>query len=195
MKHVLLLTALLLVGCASNETDQKAPRMGEGAEVGPGGEALAPYPFTPEQLRATYKDGTELIFRVSVLGQPAVIQRMQFGGADAEGVTVLVKQESVEGIPGRDLMNKRSTWKELQEHARFSAVGTARFRERVRTSGAEWDCWVYVVAGPEGSTTSFSFADLLPGPPVLLEQSKDGETILRMELIDIITPGGDLPSH
>jgi hypothetical protein len=188
MKHFLPILALCLAACTSSDKQSNSGRVGAQSEVGPGGMALAPFPYTPEAIRDRCVEGLVLTFRVVSRGQQPVIQHMRFHDWDMAGVKVEIRRETPEGKSLGGVSDTHSTWTSLRDHASFPSAATVRLREKLTTPAGEWDCWVYVVVGPDGGTTRFWFADQLPGPPVLLDQEQDGERIMRMELIKAYLP-------
>lgn len=188
MKHVIAILALCLASCTSTDKQSSNGRVGADAEAGPGGMSLAPFPFTPEAIRSRCVEGLELTFRVVAKGEQPVIQRIRFHDWSQEAVSVEIRRETPKGVLIESPTDTRSTWSEWRDHARFPSAATVRLRERAKTPSGEWDCWVYVVVGPNGGTTRFWFADQLPGPPVILDQEQDGDKIMRMELIAIHLP-------
>lgn len=188
MRYLLPILALCFAACVSDGSRSNSGRVGAESEVGPGGMALAPFPFTPEAIRERCVEGMILTFRVVARGQQPVIQHMRFHEWDQIGVNVEIRRETSDGKALGSVADARSTWTSLRDHASFPSAATVRLREKLSTPAGEWNCWVYVVVGPDGGTTRFWFADQLPGPPVLLDQEQDGERIMRMELIKVHLP-------
>lgn len=188
MKHLIAIVAVCLAACVSTGKSTGSGRVGSESEVGPGGMALAPYPFTPEAIRERCVEGLILTFRVVARGEQPVIQHMRFHAWDQDGVQVEIRRMTPDGVPLAPVADTRATWKALRDHASFPSAATVRLREKLSTPAGDWNCWVYVVVGPDGGTTRFWFADQLPGPPVQLDQEQDGERIMRMELIKVHLP-------
>jgi len=188
MNHLLPILAVCLAACASNDKPSSSGRVGADSELGPTGNAIAPYPFTPESIRERCIEGMVLTFRIVARGEQPVFQYMRFYDWTEAAVNVELRRESSTGKLLEPVSDQRETWTQLRNHAQFPSVATVRLREKLTTPAGEWNCWVYVVVGAEGGTTRFWFADQLPGPPVLLDQEQDGERIMRMELIKVHLP-------
>ncbi|MCA8981951.1 MAG: hypothetical protein KDC14_18115, partial [Planctomycetes bacterium] len=97
MRHLLPILALCFAACASEGKQETTGRVGAESEVGPGGMALAPYPFTPEAIRESCVEGTILTFRVVARGQQPVTQYMRFHDWDQDAVNVEVRRVTAGG--------------------------------------------------------------------------------------------------
>lgn len=158
----------------------------------PGGgdsEARAPFPYTPEEIRAANPEGTELLYRVESLGSPIVLRRMTFVAADEEGATLESRTTGLHGEPFGGVDAQYATWKEMREHASFAANATIRTEEACDVAAGHYECWKYVVdEGPAADgllvQSRFWFARSKPGPPVLMETDRGGVRVFRMELVE-----------
>lgn len=149
--------------------------------------AVAPLPYTAEQIREAHPSGTTMRFRVT---QPngTGVQSMQFSESDPIGVTVAMARVDASGATTGKAVTTRSTWRELQSHAAFPALQTRRERSRCVVPAGDYACWHYTVsettADGRAVTSQYWFADRKPGPPVQLVRAVDGQEIYRMELVD-----------
>jgi hypothetical protein len=180
---------LLLISCGGSAPATPATPAAPAASAG--GEntapaAIAPRPFTAEQIRAAMPAGTQITFHMEESGKPPVVLHWRVTAADEATMTLV---SSVVGINGNVIAEEpaQSTpWQELAEHSSFPAARTARSEGSVQVPAGRFDTIDYVVTDEQdGSKTvsTFRFAKQLPGPPVLLTVEKDGVTVRRMTLI------------
>jgi hypothetical protein len=186
-RATLLLT--LLGACATSSSPpapsaKSAPSAKPPAEEAP---AIAPRPFTPEQIRAAMQPGTEIRFRVEEQGKPAVVLHWQVTAADADTMTLTARVLAPDGSLLSQEPAQASRWDELAAHASFPAARTVRSEGSVEVPAGRFDSIDYVVTETkDGSKTvsTFRFARQLPGPPVWLTVEKDGVVVRRMVLLE-----------
>ena len=175
--RALCLCALLLAAC---ETPQHGQDVAPWPDSGAG-----PTPYTSAQIRAAHPSGTTVRWQMKQAGERAPDQVMEF--VECGPNSALVRQwgerdgEVVGGV-----VEARSTWDELRDHARFDAEMTTREAATVTVAGGTFSCWLYSVreVARPGVVQRFFFAHERPGPPVLYVLTSDGEEQLRMELLD-----------
>jgi hypothetical protein len=172
-----VLLLLALAACATAPLPPKANRLQPGH---------APTPFSASEIRAACPDGTWVRFRIEVPGAPEAFLVFRFLNGGADGVTVVASTfDALDAMVGEPSA-KRQLWTELQSHASFP-------RERVHLSAGTVDSfrgrlegWLYTVGETlDGMDlrTDYYFARSLPGPPVLLEEFKDGTLSRRMTMV------------
>jgi hypothetical protein len=175
---------LLLISCGgSAPTASAAPPGGENTAP----PAIAPRPFTAEQIRAAMPAGTEIRFRVEESGKAPVVLHWRVTAADEGTMTLASRILGEDGAVIAEEPAQSSRWQELVEHATFPAARTARSEGSVEVPAGRFDTMDYVVTDEkDGSRTvsTFRFARQLPGPPVLLTVDKDGTTVRKMILIE-----------
>jgi hypothetical protein len=213
----MLLLPLLLTSCKPQEAPQPQPPAGQPApqpafvpdpalpplpedsthgtrakaplfRPGPGA-IVADYPYTAEQIRDSSPSGRVCIFRVTD-PDGDTITKMEFLGADAEGVTVKSTVTTPEGEPVGD-EESRSTWADLVEHASYPAGFTTITSVEVTVGAGTFQAKLYEVQdGAGGVDLKAWFADGMAGPPVKLEDHGDGEIIVAMEMLEQSLPEG-----
>lgn len=169
-----VLLSPLLVAC----TATPAPELAESA-VEPG---LLPFPYTAEEIRLGNPPGTVLVHRLERAGSPTVLRETHFVADDGTtaGMREVVRQD---GDVIRESAGE-ATWVELRDHASFPADAAVRAEASCEVPAGRFDCWLYTVAGDDGSESRFWFARSRPGPPVLYEVEQGGEVVFRMTLVE-----------
>ena len=151
----------------------------------PTADGQAPRPYTAAQIRETHPDGTLLRIAIRQQGQEFV-QFMRFENGDDEAVDVVTWVERPDGEPMGPKTTQHATWTELRDHAAFDAAKTERVRSRCEVGAGTFACWKYTVAGADSAApvSHFHFADERPGPPVLFVMERDGQELVRAELVE-----------
>lgn len=172
------LVLVLLAGCSS--TSSTAPTTPAAAAPA---EAVAPIPFTAEQIRDAMPPGTELKLRVASPGKPTVIQHWVVLRADAETGTIASRLLDENGELVQDEGAQTSRWQELREHAKFPADKTTVTDATVTVPAGTFPTKLYEVR--EGSTVKkMHFAPALPGPPIDMVVEVDGKVVMHMTLLE-----------
>ena len=144
-------------------------------------EAVAPQPFTPQEIAAAMPPGSVIRYRFEPQGQGVHEEEWTVTAADARTITMATKTTkpdgSVENIPA-----ETSTWEELANHGAFPQSITQISDGEITVPAGTFKTKVYVVT-KDDAVTRFHFAPSLPGPPVLLEMDKGGQRILTMTLL------------
>lgn len=177
---------VLLISCGGSAPATPAPAAPAGGEnTAP--PAIAPRPFSAEQIRAAMPAGTQMTFHMEESGKPPVVLHWRVTAADQATMTLV---STVVGINGNVIAEEpaqSTSWQELAEHSSFPAARTVRGEGSVQVPAGRFDTIDYVVTDEkDGSKTvsTFRFAKQLPGPPVMLTVEKDGVTVRRMTLIE-----------
>jgi hypothetical protein len=144
--------------------------------------AIAPRPFTAEQIRDAMPAGAEIRYRWEKDGQPPTVSLWTVTASDAGACTIRSETFAEDGTPAADAKSGTSRWTELMEHATFPADATTRTETAVEVPAGRFDAWLYEVRRA-GKVERFYFAKSLPGPPVLLVVEQDGRPVLRMSLL------------
>jgi len=170
------LISLLLGACASNE-EQPGRTSGE----------LAPFPYTPDEIRRANPPKTVLVHRMES-AEGTFLQTMSFlRPADEQRTTIQIKRMNENGRTLSQPEESTATWLELRNHASFPAALTVRTQDQVETPAGKFDCWLYTVQSqgtPVPVTARFWFAFDQPGPPVLYETEQEGRLVSRMVLLE-----------
>ena len=167
-----MLTGLLLGACAATESASTV-------------DGALPTPYTADQIRAAHPDGTSVVFRIEVPGQPALLHKLRFFNGSAEGTRFESKNEAEDGTSLGE-HEAWSSWEELRDHAAFPAASTRVGEARAEVPAGAFSCRLYTVDSVEegvATTTRYWFAHEKPGPPVLMETEVAGEVTMRMELL------------
>jgi hypothetical protein len=157
--------------------------------AGPGTPAShVPRPFTAEQIRGEWVEGLTLVLQRVTPGAETR-ERWIVVSADAEGAeiefTPLDAQDRVTG-PSR---RRRSTWVELRDHATFPAATTTREEVTRATPPGTFEGWLFIVSdAAQGTVTEYFFARDLPGAPLELKTTRNGETLVEMKQISRSRP-------
>lgn len=176
--------ALCVVGCASSGDAGGDPAL-------EGSAGLAPFPYTPTEIRRANPHKTVLVYRMEGSGR-SFIQTMSFLRTDDPGKTrIQMKRMNENGDLLTQPETTTATWEELRDHASFPADATVRTEARVETPGGKFDCWLYTIEREENgvaTTARFWFAFDKPGPPVIYETEQAGELTSRMVLLEYRRP-------
>ncbi len=182
----------LVTACGGSAADVQAtqvpsPPSSAAAAVDPSTQAIAPRPFTADQIRDAMPKGQVLRFRMEGAGAAATVEEWTVVAADAEGMTLASKVFAEDGALLRDEGEARSTWIELRDHATFPAAATTRTEGELDTPLGRLATWTYEVSKPGDDgvpvVSTFVFAKTLPGPPVLLTVTRQGQVVRRMTLL------------
>ena len=182
----------LVLACAHAPTAPISQDGGPGAPPVPAPappDAIAPRPFTIDELRAGLPAGTKIRLRIRKAGEPDREERWSFTEADAEGCVIASTVYDATGQLVEDQGAARASWAELNEHATFPAARTVREASSIDVPAGHFDTWLYTVVGtPEEGGTDFvkrySFARNLPGPPVQFTIVDGKGTVFEMTLIE-----------
>lgn len=168
---------VLLAGCPKPSTSTAAPA-----------DAIAPRPYTADQIRGAFPVGASMVYRIEALGQPTVDKTTSVTAADDTHVTMAFAAKTLAGQPVPGDGPKVFTWTELMEHATFAAADTVRTEAEVDVPAGHFAVWHYVVhgKGDDGGADveTYDFAKELPGPPVLFTIEEGGERGFAMTLLE-----------
>jgi hypothetical protein len=203
--------ALWLLACAaptpvpapSPTAPPAAPTEVSGAAAAPAAPAattISP-PFTLEQFRAAFPDGTRLRLLIAEGPPPAVEQRWTWSAADETGCTITTSLHSADGGPPTEALlakmageagPQRHTWAELMGHAQFPAATTTMVESTVDVPAGHFSTWSYTLTttGHDGTpvVSRLHFAQATPGPPVSMTVEANGVEVYRMTLLERTAP-------
>jgi hypothetical protein len=146
----------------------------------------APTPFSAAQIRDNCA-GRTVKLRQEVTGKPVVFVVFEFRQGDAEHADLDAYNLDKDGKLIGEKHSSKPKWTELQAHASFPAANTKLVSETKTTPLGTLDCWHYTVTTKKEDKTQvdkYWFAKTLPGPPVMLTQTLDGKTVLKMTMIE-----------
>lgn len=156
-----------------------------------------PTPYSADEIREASPPGHTTVYRIQLKGEPPMRRISTFLAGGDPGIARFVAVEE-NGLGERigEPQTAEATWTELQAHAAFPESMTRIGEDQVSTPAGDYDCWLYTLTrnlptdtedGLRATTsiTRFWFAKELPGPPVMLEQEVNGETILLMTLLRV----------
>jgi hypothetical protein len=147
--------------------------------------AFAPTPYTAQQIREATRVGRTYEFLMERPGAPPMRRRLTFVAVNADRATV--ERVMIDGA-GRVTESTRddSTWEEMRQHAQYPQASTTIEPVTVTTPAGTFRCHRYTVVEArkdEEARTVASFADDLPGPPVLMRKEVAGKTVMTMTLL------------
>lgn len=178
---------LWLISCGGSPSATPAAPAAPAAGENTAAPAIAPRPFTAEQIRAAMPAGTQITFHMEESGKPPVVLHWTVTAADEATMTLVSRVVGINGNVIAEEPAQSTPWQQLAEHATFPAARTARSEGSVQVPAGRFDTIDYVVTDEkDGSKTvsTFRFAKQLPGPPVMLTVEKDGVTVRRMTLVE-----------
>ncbi len=144
----------------------------------------APTPFTAAQICAGCPDGRRSTWRNEGPDGKPYLHTFTFSEGTEKDVRLTSEVTSLDGKPLRPAGGNRSPWTSLQSHASFPEATTTIDRETLRLPAGWFHCMRYTREGDtEGTYQRYWFAHELPGPPVLMEQYKEGALAFRMVLV------------
>lgn len=149
---------------------------------------LLDHPFSAEQIRDEWVEGFRLKIR-HWTPEAEVFEEWTVVNADDQGVDIETIVFDREGVVVSESSTQRSTWVRLRDHASFPSDRATREVATRDTSLGELDGWLYIVGDPTGkSVTEFFFAESLPGAPVTMQTTSDGEVVEIFEQIERTRP-------
>lgn len=163
------------------------PTASAGAAVTPGPTVtpipMLQAPFTPDQIREEWVAGLHLrLRRMTPDGQGE--ERWRVVEADADGCSI----EFATFDDGGELTSKvvrRSSWRQLRDHSVWPRAIAKRERGSHESRFGALEGWWYEVFNDASETTTrLFFADDMPGAPVWLQQTRDGEPVMELEQIE-----------
>jgi hypothetical protein len=183
-----MLALLLTIACAPKAVQvAPAPENRVAAPHSAPSGANLPTPYTADQLRAAFPAGTELKFRISAPGEPAVIQHWVFSAPSETGVSVTSKVLAEDGALIKDEGESVTAWTALRDHAAFPAAKTTRSNATVTVPAGTFQTWHYDVQDEgEGGVPivrRYDFDPANPGPPVKMVVEAGGVAVMTMELL------------
>lgn len=142
---------------------------------------FAPTPFSAEQIRKALPRGSWIKLRNETPGGPPTEITFNFLGGTKTNAMIETSIKDDNGVVIGKPETSGSSWKELQSHASFPETSARIKCGRIRTFKGDLDCWLYEVR-EGGTVTRYWFAKELAGPPVLLEEIRDGKLVRRMTM-------------
>lgn len=142
---------------------------------------FAPTPFSSEQIRKALPKGSWVKLRNETQDGPPTAITFRFLGGTKQNARIETTITDEKGSQLAPPDKSAPSWKELQSHASFPEASVRIGQGRIRTFMGDLDCLFYEVRGG-GTVTRYWFAKALPGPPVLLEEIRDGKLLRRMTM-------------
>lgn len=141
--------------------------------------SVLPPPFSADRIRDGMPVGTTLRFQET--GPPVTVTQWEVVAHGPDEVSIRFSPV-VDGSVGQGA-ERGFTWKELESHAHFPP-GTTRERTSLEAMGHSFEAWRYTVVAEDESVTRYTFADRLPGPPILVVTTRAGELVSEMRLLE-----------
>lgn len=148
----------------------------------PAAPAIAPRPYTAEQIRDSMPVGTEIRYRLESADAPATIMVFVVDAADATTATMTNRVLSEDGATVIAEEKSTTEWAALMEHATFPADVTTVRASSVEVPAGTFETTEYVVR-KDGAVTTYHFAKALPGPPVSMVEEEGGKVKRSMRLL------------
>lgn len=187
---------LALAACGGGQAAQpQSPQPTEAAQPAPGADpgeaagALAPAPFTAEQIRDATQVGRTYRFDL-FRGTQQLKVTLRFTEVTPEQATT---EETVVDAAGKTLGTERdeATWQEIVGHASYPADSTEITDATVEVPAGTFDAMLYTVTGEQNGKPVVSrmyFAKSLPGAPVKTEVKVGDEVVFSLILTEHV-PG------
>jgi hypothetical protein len=161
----------------------------EGSGAGAEPEAMAPPPFTAEELRMAITVGESWRYRVETSMTWPTEQLTTVIAASSDSVRFRRESWDASGAPMGDPSESDATWAELVTHALYPARSTTIEEVSIEVAAGTYAGWRYTVTGPGGSEVVAEFARELPGPPVRYASSDrdlepSSSITVRLELLE-----------
>lgn len=151
--------------------------------------AMAPNPFTVDELRNSLSVGSTFRFEMRTPGPASAFERWRIVAATAETVTINTAAINADGSLLTDEGDETYTWDDLHHHADFPASDTVREDGMVEVPAGTFAVWHYVVRDAAADKISrFDFAKEYPGPPVKLTIQQGKGTVYEMILVERARP-------
>ena len=146
-------------------------------------EAMAPTPYTADQIRDSMPVGAVLVYRRVESGKDPYLNRMTVVSADPAGCKIADAIVDESGAILSEEGESVAGWEDLRKHAEFPATSVVRSDDAVDVPAGHFETWKYVVSEGDGTVTTYQFARTRPGPPVWMEIRNDGAVAFAMELV------------
>ena len=147
---------------------------------GPG--AIAPVPFSPDQIRAATRDGRTYVFLLRNPGKPDLRLEFRFTDPRANDVKLTRVTYTMDGQPAGKPSANRIPWAGLVKHAHYPADATTIEPERVTVPAGTFAAKKYTVVQGHKVTTAW-FAAKLPGAPVKHISTVNGKVASDLQLL------------
>lgn len=145
--------------------------------LGPG---LLPTPFTAAEICATSRAGKVIRLLVETEDGERFERVNRFRDGDDEGATL----EQWRADAPDQVLVRRVSWRELQEHAAFPATTTTVTSEMLDLPLGRLECRRYdTPASEDAPAATFWFALAHPGMPVRFEVGGERTTVIGIEAI------------
>lgn len=176
MKRAIAIAVAFCAACGTSSTHTKPT-----AAVAQDGSA--PRLFSLEQLRQGSPQGRIIELRITVAGKPPVVDHWEFTKVDAETATIHSVTRDADGKVIADETGT-SNWTELHDHGKFPSAAT-RIEDGVvlTVPAGTFKTRLYTVRADATTVRRFWFASDLPGPPVQFTTEKDGQVVMRAEML------------
>ena len=133
-------------------------------------------PFTADRIRMATPDGHTLDIVTMREGEEVDRRRTVYFGPDETSVSMRLASLSPAGVVSDEVMEARTTWEDLRDHAVFPAETTTMTTETIETPLGSLECTRYDVASGE-TTLAFWFAAAFPGMPIRYATLSDGREV------------------
>jgi hypothetical protein len=147
--------------------------------------ALAPRPFTADQIRDATRPGRTYRYVVEAGGQ-RTFKQTRFVEVTPDKALMESTQTDETWKPTAEPESEQIAWNELLEHASYPEAGTAIDEVDVEVPAGRFTCKRYLVhAKKDGveTLTRVFFAKELPGMPVLMEVEAGGQRTMTLTMM------------
>ena len=142
-----------------------------------------PTPYSADEIRKGCPPGRYTAYRIESANGEPFLQVSEFTEETGERAYFRGWRESLEGEQLGEAFEASAAWSGLQSHAGFPADATVVSESEVEVPAGTWTCWIYTVTNGD-MVNEFAFAQNLPGPPIRMVTTKDGERVYAMTLVE-----------
>ena len=133
-------------------------------------------PFTAVEIEDVMPAGTVIGMRTVAAGKPTEELRWEVMKTTLVGCTL----REVLVVDGATISDTETftKWAELRDHADFRGQAVVEAEELVmQPPFGQRTAHTFAVTAADGTVTTYAFLDDLPGPPIRILVTKDGETL------------------
>ena len=145
-----------------------------------------PTPFTADQILDAMPVGTEVRLTIAAAGKPTIQSDWTVTKSDADGVTIAYRTLTEDGTTDVEPPSEGSYgWEELRQHALYKAADTTRLDGQTLDTPLGTLTTIRYVRSTRGESEkveTYDFAVDIPGPPVLVRTTVDGQQVLSMAM-------------
>jgi hypothetical protein len=147
-----------------------------------------PTPFSADEIRIGCPPGRTVRALILEAGKDPYVQVTRFVAADADGAEQEFSTETPDGVPLAEPRRRRSTWRDLQNHASMPVATTTITEVEIDIPAGHFACLRYTRREDDGSIATFWFARSAPGMPLKFEERLGDDLVYSSTALENI-PG------